>query len=298
MPTILVVDDDSLDRELARRSLEQVSDLTIEFARDGSDALESMSERRPDLVLTDLRPPGVDGLELVQKVRDRYPLMPIILMTSHGSEQIAVRALQAGAASYVPKTRLANNLAETIEQVLEITEARRSRYEILRYIGTCATDFKIANDPALIAPLVGYFQENLERLGFGTESMRTQIVMALMESLSNAMIHGNLEVSSDLRHDSTKEYYKQIERRRQEAPYADRRVSFSATEQLDRLEYVVEDEGPGFDPTSLPDPSTPGNLERVRGRGVLLIRTFMDEVEFNLKGNRVRMVKRREEPTG
>ena len=54
--------------------------------------------------------------------------------------------------------------------------------------------------------------------------------------------------------------------------------------------FVVRDEGPGFDVDSLPDPRDPENLTKPSGRGVLLIRTFMDEVRFNEKGNEITMV--------
>jgi anti-sigma regulatory factor (Ser/Thr protein kinase) len=56
--------------------------------------------------------------------------------------------------------------------------------------------------------------------------------------------------------------------------------------------FVIRDQGPGFDPAQLPDPTDPENLERVSGRGLLLMRTFMDEVTFNKSGNQVTMVKR------
>ena len=56
--------------------------------------------------------------------------------------------------------------------------------------------------------------------------------------------------------------------------------------------YVVRDEGPGFDPARLPDPTDPANLERVGGRGLMLIRTFMDQVSHNSRGNEITMIKR------
>ena len=58
--------------------------------------------------------------------------------------------------------------------------------------------------------------------------------------------------------------------------------------------YVVRDEGPGFDPSSLPDPTDPANLDRPCGRGMLLMRTFMDNVIYNDKGNEVTLFKQRE----
>ncbi len=59
----------------------------------------------------------------------------------------------------------------------------------------------------------------------------------------------------------------------------------------DKAVFVVRDEGCGFDPSSLPDPTDPANLDKVTGRGILLMRAFMDQVEFNARGNEVTMVK-------
>ena len=56
--------------------------------------------------------------------------------------------------------------------------------------------------------------------------------------------------------------------------------------------FVIRDDGPGFDPSTLPDPTDPEYLERPHGRGLMLMRTFMDEVTYNAAGNEVRMVKR------
>ncbi|MBV8077326.1 MAG: ATP-binding protein [Planctomycetaceae bacterium] len=60
--------------------------------------------------------------------------------------------------------------------------------------------------------------------------------------------------------------------------------------------YIIRDEGPGFDPSLLPDPTAPANLERASGRGLLLIRALMDEVAFNAAGNQITMTKRRPGP--
>ena len=57
---------------------------------------------------------------------------------------------------------------------------------------------------------------------------------------------------------------------------------------------MAEDDGPGFDVSTLPDPTDPANLERPSGRGVLFMRTFMDDVRYNPTGNCVTLLKRRE----
>jgi CheY-like chemotaxis protein/anti-sigma regulatory factor (Ser/Thr protein kinase) len=291
MPTILVVDDEDLDRELARRCLEPLRNLTVEFAHDGKEALDRISNQTPDLVLTDLRMPGMNGLELVETLRTRHSSLPVLLMTAQGNEKVAVSALRAGAAGYVPKSDLQTDLVEAVEKVLDILESARTRKQVLDFLGHCETRFELSNDTALAYPLVGFFMEGLERIGFGDDYIRTQIGVALMEALTNAIIHGNLEVSSGLRRDHREEFDRLLERRRQEEPYCNRRVHLTARESRRQVEYVIEDQGPGFNPTESPDPTTPENMEGVTGRGLMLIRTFMDTVEFNNTGNRITMKK-------
>ena len=59
------------------------------------------------------------------------------------------------------------------------------------------------------------------------------------------------------------------------------------------VEIVVRDEGPGFQQKELPDPTDPANLDKLSGRGLLLIQTFMDEIRFNDQGNEITLIKRR-----
>jgi anti-sigma regulatory factor (Ser/Thr protein kinase) len=121
---------------------------------------------------------------------------------------------------------------------------------------------------------------------------RIRVGIALHETLVNAIQHGNLELSSDLRQEDEQVFRDLGEERRRQSPYRDRRVRVRATLSRSEAVYVVEDEGPGFDPATVPDPTDPANLERVGGRGLMLIRTFMDEVEHNEKGNRITLRKR------
>ena len=78
-----------------------------------------------------------------------------------------------------------------------------------------------------------------------------------------------------------------------EMPYMARRIFVTSTLARDEASWVIRDEGPGFDPATLPDPTAPEYLERPHGRGLMLMRTFMSEVHYNSQGNEVRMVKRR-----
>jgi len=291
MTKVLVVDDDSVDREMAHRCLRDMDDLEVVFARDGREALEVVAREQPDLVVTDLRMPVLNGLELVERLVEDHPLVPVILVTSQGNEQIAVQALLAGAASYVPKRDLAETLRDTVEQMLMVAESRRSRTEIIRWLSHLETSFELVNDPLLITSLAAYVEDNLARLGFANKSVRAQIGVSLMEALANAMLHGNLEVDSDLRRTDRDAFDTQVRERQSIEPYASRRVHCTAEESPRRVVYTITDEGPGFDATNLPDPTDSAHLLTVGGRGIMLMRTFMDEVTYSNDGSRVTLVK-------
>src|SRR5229473_2959611 len=123
MATVLIVDDSAVDCKRAEKLLTKGSQLTVLSASNGRQALELMKDHQPDLIITDMQMPEMDGLQLVEEVRCKYPGIPVILMTAHGSEELAVQALQKGAASYVPKRNLARDLPDTVESVLGVSKA-------------------------------------------------------------------------------------------------------------------------------------------------------------------------------
>lgn len=294
MAKVLVVDDSPMDRHLAGSLLEEQANLTAVYAEDGREALEVLRKEAPDLVLTDLQMPEMNGLQLVEAVRRHFAFVPVILMTAHGSEDIAVQALRTGAASYVPKRNLARDLVDTVERVLAISRATRNQQLVLDCLAESESRFVLPNDPAYLGPLIGHLQDQMSQLKICDSGVLIRVGTALHEVLVNAVEHGNLELSSTLREGSDRTaYLKLTEERRQQSPYRARRVYVTARFSHKRVVYVVRDEGRGFDPATLPDPTDPANLERTTGRGLLLIRTFMDEVTFNASGNEVTMVKHR-----
>ena len=149
------------------------------------------------------------------------------------------------------------------------------------------------NDSTLVDPLVDYLQDGIMQMGFCDQAECTRVGVALREALLNALSHGNLEVGSGLREKALKAYYALGEQRSRQVPYRDRRIFVEARLSPDEAAFLVRDEGGGFDLASLPDPTDPANLEKLSGRGLLLMRTLMDEVVFNDVGNTVTLTKRR-----
>ena len=121
----------------------------------------------------------------------------------------------------------------------------------------------------------------------------TRVGVALEEALANALYHGNLEVDSELRERDDSTYWKLAEERSKQEPYIHRKVHITVELSRDEAVFYIRDEGQGFDPSKLPDPTDPANLEMASGRGILLMRTFMDEIKYNEQGNIVTLIKRR-----
>lgn len=292
MTAILVVDDSAMDRRIAGGLLEKDLDCDVLYAEDGSAALRQIEDNLPDLVVTDMVMPNLDGLQLVEAMKKDFPLIPVIIMTAVGSEETAVNALKAGAASYVPKRRLAQDLLDIVRLVLQVADDERNVSRLLVH-RTEQADFKFSleNDLSLLSAVVTYMQQTMRTMGLFDEAERLRIGIALEEVLLNAMFHGNLELASSLREDDKPSYHELARARAQRLPYCERRIFFEAKLSPLCAEFTIRDEGMGFNPKDLPDPTDPANLNRVSGRGLLLMHTFMDEVHFNDNGNQVQLVK-------
>ncbi len=290
MANILVVDDSAADRELAGHLLED-RDWTVFYAEDGKKALAEMQAHSLDLVLTDLVMPELDGLGLVEQAKVDHPGVPVVLMTARGSEEIAVRALERGAASYVQKKLLVRDLGEAITRILDASKEHKSYKRLLGRLR--AASFVLENDLDLLSALVSYLTQVLRDSEMFNEADCHRIATALDEALSNACCHGNLEVRSDVREHDPRTHRALVNQRRNVAPYRDRRIQVHTNLTRGEARFVIKDDGRGFDHGAIPDPTRPENLERPTGRGVLLMWSFMDDVHYNKAGNAVTLLKRR-----
>jgi CheY-like chemotaxis protein len=303
MARVLVVDDSPVDRQLAvgllsRRpgltAVEKRTDLTPVPVTGGREALAAIAREPPDLVLTDLQMPEMNGLELVQAIKAQYPHLPVILMTAHGSEDIAIEALRQGAASYVPKRHLAEDLVDTIQSILTTAAAEHNEERVLTCMTEADQSFVLDNDPSMVMPLVRYLEQPLKSLKLCNANGLLRTAVSLREALLNAIYHGNLEVASALRDRDEQAYEGLAEARRRQEPYRGRRIYVQATFTHRQAAYVVRDEGPGFDLGIVPNPKNAAALGSTTHRGLFLIRTFMDEVTHNDRGNQITLVRHRD----
>lgn len=134
---------------------------------------------------------------------------------------------------------------------------------------SCRFALELPSDVRVIEAVVAYLVDRCRAYEFEGSRLELNLRVSMTEVLANAVLYGN-------RRDPRK------------------RVRVEVHLELARVMLRVSDEGPGFDPRRVPDPTLPENLGRPGGRGIFLIRNLMDEVQFNDRGNAVRLVLHRD----
>ena len=122
--TILYVDDDTTGRKVAARHLRHAG-LSVDEAEDGADALARFDAARHVVVVTDLKMPHVDGLELLRTLKRQSPDTPVILITAFGDIEVAVQATREGAWDFIEKPFSRDRLELTLRRALETANLRR-----------------------------------------------------------------------------------------------------------------------------------------------------------------------------
>ncbi|CAN7691316.1 sigma-54 dependent transcriptional regulator [Rhizobium rhizogenes] len=124
LPVVLLIEDDAA----LRRSLAQwlsLNELAVIEAADGNEALKVLRSEKVDVVISDVRMPGMSGLELLAIIRKNWPELPVIILSGHGDVPMAVAAIQAGAFNFLTKPYVPEQLIGTLQNALEQSRLRR-----------------------------------------------------------------------------------------------------------------------------------------------------------------------------
>jgi DNA-binding NtrC family response regulator len=138
-PRILVVDDEPVVRE-SLHDWFSLDDYPIEMAANGPEAMKMMRESKWDILLTDVKMPGMDGLELQQKAREIDPDITVIIMTAYASVDSAMKAIKEGAYDYVTKPLDPEDLQQIINRAAERRQLLHENVELKARIETLETE--------------------------------------------------------------------------------------------------------------------------------------------------------------
>jgi len=130
---VLVVDDEKNIRLTFSETMTQMG-FDTRTASNGEEALTKMQGAEFDLVLLDLRMPGMDGIEVLRRIRERYPKVRVIMITAHGTVESAVEAMKLGAVDFIQKPCTPDEIRELVGKVMEreaIDESKVMDYSML-----------------------------------------------------------------------------------------------------------------------------------------------------------------------
>ncbi|MBI5638267.1 MAG: response regulator [Nitrospinae bacterium] len=264
--TILVIDDE----ENIRNVLETVftgKGYGVVKTANGFEAIKAVEGGGVDLAVIDIKMPGMDGMELLSRIKDHSAEFPVVIMTGFADVETAAKALKAGASDFLAKPFGAQEVYHSVSRLLELRKVREENRKILPFF-KFTMDAEIPTRTDYVNGVIHYITEHLKEIELCDSSQLSNLVIALYEAIVNGMRHGN---GND----------------------PGKKVRVRAEIGYNEARFTVTDQGEGFAIDDIANPTAPKNLYKSSGRGIYLMRHFMDEVSYNDQGNEVTLVKRR-----
>ena len=299
-PHVLLIDDDPSVLGLVSETLSFFG-MKVHPFNEGPRALRLLEDPDApqfDLVITDINMGGMDGFDVITRVKSTKPSLPVILMTGEATLDFAIRAMRLGVANLFQKPLVVRELVNSVFHLVELHRELRKATAGLQGLMEERRRFQFRADQVDIPSVVGQLTDRLVPLGLARPANIDVIGMAFHEALVNALEHGCLEMDSSLKGDLFAEHdaFAATMRERLADPhYAHRHIDVELLVTPQRCEVTITDEGPGFDTRTVSKP-TEASLNKQCGRGLSMIQLVMDEVTYNPKGNQIRLLLLRKEP--
>ncbi len=284
---ILLVDDEPDILEILREFLE-LKQHDVTTATNGKQALDVVLSRDDlDLVFSDIKMPDMDGLTFLERVRDNNLNIPVILISGQGDLESSIRALKLGALDFIVKPVYLKAVDEALERIDTAIAVEQETLSAMAFVEQQSLTLRCDSKLSHIRRIISYFSKHTKDICASYGLDVNKVAICLQECLTNAIIHGNFEVESTMKEDDWSAFDALIKQREAEPGYGDKQVTVSFLHTPQKIEFRVVDEGSGFDPEELPDPTDPESWLKLSGRGILFIRSYMDSVEWNAIGNEI-----------
>ena len=289
---LLIADDSPEFMESLKEFLEN-SGHTVFCASDGEQALQIFGNHKIDGVFCTLTLPKLGGLELLKEVKSANSHRPFVMLCPQNDSEGAINALQLGACDYLIKSIQTADLQRTLDRVVSLHDGFNFSNSEMDHSVQETRTLEIDNDFEGVNGIVAFMTQDLPTYGILEQDQLFYMNMLLKEALENAIFHGNLELNSETRLENPNLFYETAGKKREIDPYKNRKVIVHYDINRNSAKYVVRDEGKGFAHSKLFDSEDPENLPRIKGRGLVMIMNFMDEVFWNDRGNEITMVRYR-----
>ena len=145
--SVLIIEDNASLATLISMYLKS-ENIENDWAANGFDGLAKLAEKQYDVVVTDIRMPGISGNEVMEKALKLYPDTPVIIMTAHGNIPDAVAAIRSGAYDYITKPFENEDLLYTIKKAAEVSRIRRENLNLKKYLKESIAPKMVGKSPA------------------------------------------------------------------------------------------------------------------------------------------------------
>lgn len=286
MKKILIIDDEYPVRDVIKIALTENGYTVIEAA-DGKEGIQAFKDSLPDIVLTDVKMPGLSGIEVTKKIKEIKSDVDVIIMTGYGTEELVIEALRSGASNYIKKPASFKELFNILNNLILKRETRK-RFEVNKDIVVFEKKTMLVNND--ISKVWGIVNQILFNIpSYIDKSTVEGMRLGLYEILVNAIEHGNLGITSEEKEEALNNntYTELLKRHLSEAKKKDKKINIQSVIENEKLIIEVHDHGSGFDfkgQSALADPET---ILALHGRGILLASLYFDKLEYKGSGNHV-----------
>lgn len=260
-------------------------------AKDGEEAVERFKTFAPIVVVSDIMMPKMDGLALLERIKQIDRGAAVILMTGLGNEEVLLQALRGGATNFFKKPF---NVADLIQQIRAVAEYRREAARstlTTPFLEEETKLFRIPSGDERYLPLIN--QVTLQLPSILPEEEILNLKIGIEEMIVNAVEHGNLGISFAEKAAAIEAgTLRELLAERLKGAGAAKVVTVASRLTRERFEITISDGGEGFNWRALPGVEA-GNLLAYSGRGIFLTKIYFDEVRYNERGNEVTLVKLR-----
>ncbi|NKB33003.1 MAG: response regulator [Pseudomonadales bacterium] len=261
-------------------------------ASNGKEALDLvLAQDDFDLVFSDIKMPEMDGLTFLEKVRNNDLNIPVILISGQGDLESSIRALKLGALDFIVKPVYLKSVDEALQKIETAIAVEKESLSALSLLQEQSIALSCDSNLSHIRRIISYFNKFTQDICANYNLDGNKIAICLQECLTNAIIHGNFGVDSNMKEQDWAAFDNLIKERENQPEYSGKQVNIRFEHTPEKLQFDIADDGIGFDPQELPDPTNPESWLKLSGRGILFIRSYMDEVKWNEVGNRIVMTK-------
>ena len=287
---VLIVEDDFASREFLI-NLVKLEGYKVFSAANGFEGITEYEKHKPDLIVSDIQMPKMDGLQMLKRLREQKSDAIFIITTAYGSEDYAIDALRSGANNYLKKPIERKNLLSLLKKYKSLVASRKlakkAEGKIIERFLKVEFSTNYNHISSIVTQLINEIKDNI------AEIEKTNIELGLDELITNSIEHGNLEITYDEKQEASDDnVLTELYKKKMSNPeLANRKLIIEYSHNKNWFEWIITDEGKGFDWKSIPDPTEDGHLMDLNGRGIFITHFLFDEMEYIGKGNKVRIRK-------